>query len=386
MKVPFNRPYITGTELKYIEDLIRNIKTGWTISGDGYYTKKVNDFFESRFSATKALMTTSCTSALELATHLLNLQPGDEVIVPSFTFVSTVNPVLLVGAKPVFAEIKEDTLNIDPDDIRRKLNSKTKAIYPMHYAGVACEMDEIMEIASENNLAVVEDAAQGVNAQYKNKYLGTIGDFGCYSFHETKNYVCGEGGALLINRDDKTVQERAEVIREKGTNRSKFYRGEIDKYSWVDIGSSYLPSDILAAFLYAQLEKLDEIQQSRVRVYNAYKVALKPFEDKRLLRLPIVPDYAQHNAHLFYILFNDHATRDIVMDRLTAMGILAVFHYIPLHSAPMGMKLGYKEGALPITESISRRLLRLPMYAGMTNEELEYVISALNSVIEKAVK
>ena len=386
MKVPFNRPYITGTELKYIEDLIRNTKTGGTISGDGYYTKKVNDFFESRFGATKALMTTSCTSALELATHLLNLQPGDEVIVPSFTFVSTVNPALLVGAKPVFAEIREDTLNIDPDDIRRKLSSKTKAIYPVHYAGVACEMDEIIEIASENNLAVVEDAAQGVNAQYKNRYLGTIGDFGCYSFHETKNYVCGEGGALLINSDDKTVQERAEVIREKGTNRSKFHRGEIDKYSWVDIGSSYLPSDILAAFLYAQLEKLDEIQQSRLRVYNAYKVALKPFEDNGLLRLPIVPDYAQHNAHLFYILFNDHSTRDIVMDRLKARGILAVFHYIPLHSAPMGMRLGYMAGALPITESVSRRLLRLPMYAGMTDEELEYVTSALNSVIEKEVR
>ena len=382
MKVPFNRPYITGTELKYIEDLIRNTKTGGGISGDGYYTKKVNGFFESRFGAKKALMTTSCTSALELATHLLNLQPGDEVIVPSFTFVSTVNPVLLVGAKPVFAEIREDTLNINPDDIRRKLSSKTKAIYPVHYAGVACEMDEIMEIAAERNLAVVEDAAQGVNARYKNRYLGTIGDFGCYSFHETKNYVCGEGGALLINSDDKTVQERAEVIREKGTNRSKFHRGEIDKYSWVDVGSSYLPSDILAAFLYAQLEKLDEIQQSRLRVYNAYKVALKPFEDKGLLRLPIVPDYAQHNAHLFYILFNDHSTRDIVMDRLKARGILAVFHYIPLHSAPMGMRLGYMEGALPITESVSRRLLRLPMYAGMTDDELEYVISVLKFVLK----
>ena len=386
MRIPFNRPYVTGTELKYVEDLIGNIKNGKTISGDGDYTKKVNEFFESRFGAKKALMTTSCTSALELATHLLNLQPGDEIIVPSFTFVSTVNPVLLVGAKPVFAEIREDTLNIDPDDIRRKIRQKTKAIYPMHYAGVACEMDEIMEIAREHNLAVVEDAAQGVNARYKNKYIGTIGDFGCYSFHETKNYVCGEGGALLINTDDKTVQERAEVIREKGTNRSKFYRGEIDKYSWVDIGSSYLPSDLLAAFLYAQLEKLDEIQQSRLRVYNAYKEVLKPFEDEGLLRLPVVPDYAQHNAHLFYVLFNDHATRDGVIDILKAHNIHAVFHYIPLHSAPMGMKLGYKEGDLPITESVSERLLRLPMYAGMTEEELEYTISVLKTVIEKVAK
>ena len=386
MKIPFNRPYITGSELEYIEDLIRNIKNGRTISGDGYYTKKVNDFFESRFGAKKALMTTSCTSALELATHLLNLQPRDEVIVPSFTFVSTVNPVLLVGAKPVFAEIQEDTLNIDPEDVRRKLSAKTRAIYPMHYGGVACEMDEIMDIAREHNLAVVEDAAQGVNARYKNKYLGTIGDFGCYSFHETKNYVCGEGGALLVNTDDKTVQERAEVIREKGTNRSKFYRGEIDKYSWVDIGSSYLPGDLLAAFLYAQLEKMDEIQQRRLRVYNAYKEALKPFEEEGLLRLPVVPEYAQHNAHLFYILFNDLTTRDKVLNSLKTKGIFAVFHYIPLHSAPMGMKLGYREGDLPITESVSERLLRLPMYAGMTDEELEYVISVLKKVIEKEVK
>ena len=385
MRIPFNRPYITGTELEYIEDLIRNIKNGWTISGDGYYTKKVNEFFESRFGAKKALMTTSCTSALELATHLLNLQPGDEVIVPSFTFVSTVNPVLLVGAKPVFAEIREDTLNIDPEDIRQKISAKTRAIYPMHYGGVACEMGEIMEIAAERNLAVVEDAAQGVNARYKNRYLGTIGDFGCYSFHETKNYVCGEGGALLINTDDKTVQERAEVIREKGTNRSKFYRGEIDKYSWVDIGSSYLPGDILAAFLYAQLEKLDEIQQSRHQVYNAYNEALKPLEEEGLLRLPIIPDYAQHNAHLFYILFNDHATRDRVMDSLKAKGVFAVFHYIPLHSAPMGMKLGYREGDLPITESVSERLLRLPMYAGMTDEELEYTISVLKFVLNHEI-
>ena len=385
MRIPFNRPYITN-ELEYVEDIIRNIKNGWTISGDGYYTKKVNEFFESRFGAKKALMTTSCTSALELATHLLNLKPGDEVIVPSFTFVSTVNPVLLVGARPVFAEIREDTLNIDPEDIRRKLSAKTKAIFPVHYGGVACEMDEIMEIAAEHNLAVVEDAAQGVNARYKSRYLGTIGDFGCYSFHETKNYVCGEGGALMINTDDKAVQERAEVIREKGTNRSKFYRGEIDKYTWVDIGSSYLPSDILAAFLYAQLEKRDEIQQRRLRVYNTYKEALKPFEEEGLLRLPIVPEYAQHNAHLFYVLFNDHITRDGVMDSLKVHDIYAVFHYIPLHSAPMGMKLGYGEGDLPITESVSERLLRLPMYAGMTEEELEYTSSVLKTVIEKVVR
>lgn len=383
MKIPFNRPYIVGNEFMYIEELFRS---GKTISGDGEYTRKVSKFFESNFGAKKALMTTSCTSAIELATHLLNLRPGDEVIVPSFTFVSTVNPILLVGAKPVFAEIRGDTLNIDPDDIKRKITPKTKAIYPVHYAGVACEMDEIMDIATNNNLKVVEDAAQGVNAKYKNRYLGTIGDFGCYSFHETKNYVCGEGGALLINTDDKNMQERAEIIREKGTNRSKFYRGEIDKYTWVDIGSSYLPSDILAAFLYAQLEKLDEIQQKRLRIYSTYNDTLRPFEKDGFLRLPVVSDYAQHNAHLYYILFNDNDTRDKIMVRLKEKGILAIFHYIPLHSSPMGMKIGYNRGDLPITESVSERLLRLPLYTGMTDEELNYTISNVKEEIEKEMK
>lgn len=386
MRIPFNRPYITGNELVYIKELIEDINDGRSISGDGYYTKKVSEFFESRFNANKVLMTTSCTSAIELATYLLDLKPGDEVIVPSFTFVSTVNPILLAGAKPIFAEIKEDTLNIDPDDIRRKITSKTKAIYPVHYAGVACEMDEIMAIANEYDLRVVEDAAQGVNARYKNKYLGTIGDFGCYSFHETKNYVCGEGGALLINTDDQDIVERAEIIREKGTNRSQFFRGEIDKYTWVDIGSSYLPSDLLSAFLYAQLERMDEIQQMRFEVYDAYNRVLKPFEDKGLLRLPIIPDYAQHNAHLYYVLFNDRVMRGRVMDDLKAQDVHAVFHYIPLHSSPMGMKYGYRGDDLPITESISGRLLRLPMYAGMTDNELSYTISVLENVIGKVVK
>lgn len=260
MQIPFNRPYLTGNELRYMEDVLNSLSEGGHISGDGKYTKLVQDFFQSKFGARKALMTTSCTSALELATRLLDLKPGDEVIVPSYTFSSTVNPILIAGAKPVFADIQEDTLNIDPAGISKKITKKTRAIYPVHYGGVSCAMDEIMEIAQEHNLNVVEDAAQGVNAKYKGKYLGTIGDFGCYSFHETKNYVCGEGGALLINSDDPKIIERAEIIREKGTNRSKFHRGEVDKYTWVDIGSSYLPSDLLAAFLYAQLEKLDEIQ------------------------------------------------------------------------------------------------------------------------------
>jgi dTDP-4-amino-4,6-dideoxygalactose transaminase len=356
-----------------MEDVLHSLSEGGHISGDGKYTKLVQDFFQSKFGARNALMTTSCTSALELATRLLNLKPGDEVIVPSHTFSSTVNPILLAGAKPVFADIEEDSLNIDPIEIRKKITKKTRAIYPVHYGGVSCAMDEIMEIALDHNLKVVEDAAQGVNAKYKGKYLGTIGDFGCYSFHETKNYVCGEGGALLINSDDPMIIERAEIIREKGTNRSKFHRGEVDKYTWVDIGSSYLPSDLLSAFLYAQLEKLDEIQKMRMNVWNAYYSALKSFDDEGKIRLPIVPDYAEHNAHLFYILFNDEKTRDRKMNQLKEKGIHAVFHYVPLHSSPVGQRLGYRKDDLPVTEMISGRLLRLPMFAGIKKDEWEFI-------------
>jgi dTDP-4-amino-4,6-dideoxygalactose transaminase len=380
--VPFNKPYISGNELSYISDLFHS---GKSIAGNGYYTKKVCEFIETTFGAKNAFMTTSCTSALEFATRLLGLKRNDEVILPSFTFVSTANPVLLAGAKVVFAEIDESTMNIDPDDIRRKVTPNTKAVYPVHYGGVACKMDEITEIAEDNGLAVVEDAAHGVNARYKDRYLGTIGDFGCYSFDELKNYSCGEGGALLLNTDDKKLIGRAEVLRDKGTDRSRFSRGEVDKYTWVDIGSNYMPSDILAAFLYAQLENLNEAQKKRHRIYDAYNEALKPYEKEGLMRLPIVPDYAGHNAHIYYVLFNDGRARDAVMGQLKSRGILAVFHYIPLHSSPMGKKLGYEEGDLPVTESVSKRLLRLPMYAGMTEEELAYVISALKEVIEEEV-
>lgn len=381
MQIPFNRPYITGNEIRYMEDVLHTLSEGGHISGDGKYSKLVQDFFQSQFGARKAFMTTSCTSALEMATLLLDLKPGDEVIVPSHTFSSTVNPVLLAGAKPVFADIRKDTLNIDPADICKKITRKTRAIYPVHYGGVSCAMDEIMEIAQDHDLKVIEDAAQGVNAKYKGKYLGTMGDFGCYSFHETKNYVCGEGGALLINTHDPKIVERAEIIREKGTNRSKFHRGEVDKYTWLDVGSSYLPSDLLAAFLYAQLEKLDEIQTMRMNVWNAYYSALKPFEDQGKIRLPVVPDYADHNAHLFYVLFHDEHVRDHVMNQLKEQGILAVFHYIPLHSAPVGLGLGYKKDDLPVTENISGRLLRLPMYAGMTREQFRYVRDQLQMTL-----
>lgn len=385
MKVPFTQPYLTGNEIRYMKDLLDSLSEGNHISGDGKYTKLVHSFFETKFCAKKALMTTSGTSALELATYLLDLKPGDEVIVPSYTFSSTVNPVLLAGAKPVFADISEDTLNINPYEIEKKITSHTRAIYPVHYGGVSCAMDEIMEIAQEHDLRVVEDAAQGVNAKYKGKYLGTIGDFGCYSFHETKNYVCGEGGALLINCDDPKVIEHAEILREKGTNRSKFYRGEVDKYTWVDIGSSYLPSDLLAAFLYAQLEKLEEIQNMRMNIWNSYYSALKPFEDKGKIRLPIVPDYAKHNAHLFYILFQNEPIRNEVMDALKKNGISAVFHYVPLHSSPLGLNLGNKKSDLPLTEDLSGRLLRLPLYASMEDDKRRYVIENLQKHLDKLV-
>lgn len=380
MHIPFNKPYLTGNELKYIEDLFNSVKKGEDgshLSGDGKYTHKVQELMEVKFGAKKVLLTTSGTSALELVSYSLDFKPGDEVIVPSYTFSSTVNAILLAGAKPIFADIEEGTLNIDPEDIRRKLTSRTKAIYPVHYAGVSCDMRQIMEIAEDNDLKVIEDAAHGVNAKYKNKYLGTIGDFGCYSFHETKNYICGEGGALLVNTDDETITERLEIIREKGTDRSKFFRGEVDKYTWVDIGSSYLPSDILAAFLYAQLEKMDEIQEMRMEVWNAYYDVLKPFEDEGKVSLPIIPRYAKHNAHMFYILFENNKTRNDFMDGLRKKWVYSVFHYIPLHSAPFGLKLGSREGDLPVTEDVSGRLLRLPLYAGINEAKLEYLLSCL---------
>lgn len=391
MIVPFSRPYITGKELDNIKNLINNIGNGWVISGDGEYTRRVSKFIEKKFGVKKCLMTTSCTGALEMATRLLDLRYEDEIICPSFTFVSTVNPILMCGGKIVFADIREDNgLNIDPNDIRRKITDRTKAIYIVHYAGVACEMDEIMEIAKDNGIKIIEDAAHGVNAKYisrkgksNHKYLGTIGDLGCYSFHDTKNYVCGEGGALLINTDDKSVWERAEIIREKGTDRSKFFRGEVNKYSWVDIGSSYLPSDILMAFLYGQFEngKLEEISEKRMKIYNRYNDVLEHHDSK--ISLPVVPDYAEHNAHLYYILFDNEMNRDNVMRKLKEKGIHATFHYLPLHTSLMGQKFGYKEGDLKITESVSNRLLRLPMYAGMIDEELEYVCNTLNSILVK---
>jgi dTDP-4-amino-4,6-dideoxygalactose transaminase len=375
MYVPFHKPYLTGLEMAYIEDAV-SVKR--SLAGGGFYTDKVNRLIESRFGARRSFLTTSCTTSLELAIRLLGIGPGDEVIMPSFTFVSTANAVVLAGAKPVFADIRGDTLNIDPEDVKRRLTARTKAIIPVHYAGVACDMDAIMDIAQDARVRVVEDAAHGVNARYKDRFLGTIGDIGCYSFDGVKNYSCGEGGALLLNEAGADLNERLNILVSRGTDRSKFLRGEVDKYTWVDVGSNYSPADVTAAFLYAQLEKADAIHRMRMAVYDAYTEALRPYEKEGLLRLPVVPKYARHNGHIFYVLFNDVSSRDRAMAALGAAGVNALFHYIPLHSSPMGRKMGYSVADLPITEQAGERLLRLPIYAGMSGEELSYVISAFH--------
>lgn len=369
MDIPFSSTYITENEEKYIKECLYNGR----FSGDGVFTKKVTKFMEKKFQCKKILLTTSCSTALDMAAILLDLKEGDEVIMPSFTFVSTANAIVLRGARPVFADIKQDTLNIDPSDIERKITQKTKAIFPVHYSGVSCDMDAIINLASKYNLKVVEDAAQGVNAKYKDKYLGTIGDIGCYSFHETKNYTCGEGGAILLNNDDEKLLSRAEIIREKGTNRSQFFRGEVDKYSWVDVGSSYLLSDILAALLLAQLEKLEEINRKRKKIYDFYYENLKELEKIGLLRLPIIPEECTSNYHIFYILLDSEKRRNYLMDTLKENGILSVFHYVPLHTSQMGKNLGYQYDDLPKTTDISKRLLRLPIYPGLDKRSLEYI-------------
>ena len=374
--ISFNKPYMTKKEILYIEDAIFRGK----LSGDGYYSKKCSNFIEETFDTKKALLTTSCSSALDMAAILLDLKEGDEVIMPSYTFVSTANAVVLRGAVPVFAEIEEDTLNIDPEDIERKITNKTKAIFPVHYAGVSCDMDRIMNIARNNNLKVVEDAAQGVNSKYKQKYLGTIGDIGCYSFHETKNYVCGEGGAILINNDEELAR-RAEIIREKGTDRAKFFRGEVDKYTWVDVGSSYIISDINAAMLWAQFERIEEINEKREKIYKMYYKGLKKLEVVGKIKLPTIPDCCKSNYHIFYILLNNEFERNHLMNEMKIRGVETIFHYIPLHISPMGERLGYKKGQLKVTEDLSGRLLRLPMYPGLTDAEINYIIEMIYKYI-----
>jgi dTDP-4-amino-4,6-dideoxygalactose transaminase len=375
--IPFNKPFIAGKELYYIAQAV----TFGNISGDGHFTRECSRILEERFGIHKVLMTPSCTGALEMAAILCDLGPGDEVILPSYTFVSTANAIVRVGAKPVFVDIRPDTLNIDDALIEEAITPKTKAIFPVHYAGVGCEMDRIMTIAQKHNLLVVEDAAQGVNAFYNGRALGSIGHLGTYSFHETKNYICGEGGALCIN--DPRFVERAEIIRDKGTNRQKFFRGEVDKYTWVDIGSSYVPSEIACAFLYGQLEMLDPISERRREIYQFYRRQLKPLEAEGLLRLPCPPEDCESNYHMFYILLSDRQTRDALMDHLKQQRILAVFHYIPLHSSPMGRKFGFREGDLPVTEDLGGRLLRLPLFFEIKDEEQTRVVEAISEFVRR---
>ena len=365
--INFNVPPFTGKEMGYIKECVENQK----ICGDGAYTKKCNEWIEKKTGTTKCLLTTSCTHATELAALLADIQPGDEVIMPSYTFVSTADAFVLRGAVPVFVDIRPDTMNIDEKLIEAAITEKTKAIVPVHYAGVACEMDTIMDIAKRYNLIVIEDAAQGIMSTYKGKALGTIGDFGAFSFHETKNYSMGEGGALLI-RDDKYIEE-AEIIREKGTNRSKFFRGQIDKYTWVNFGSSYLPSDMNAAYLYAQLEMAEEINDHRLALWNRYYELLKPLAEQGCIELPYVPEGCVHNAHMFYIKAADIEERTALINFLKEREVMSVFHYIPLHSAPAGLKFGRFHGQDLFTTKESERLTRLPMFYKLSLEQVDYI-------------
>jgi dTDP-4-amino-4,6-dideoxygalactose transaminase len=371
LRIPFNKPAIVGKELHYIAQAV----TLGQIAADGHFTKLCCKFFESEFGIPKALLTPSATAALEMAAMLFKLRPGDEVIMPSYTFVSTANAVVREGARPVFVDIRPDTLNIDESLIESAVTPRTRAIFPIHYAGVAAEMDPIMALARRRGLKVCEDAAQGVCAYYKGRPLGSIADLAAYSFHETKNFTCGEGGALCVN--DPALIRDAEIIRDKGTNRQQFFRGEIDKYTWVAIGSSYVPSEICSAFLYAQMEMRQAICRRRREVYETYLEHLRPLEQQGLLRLPIVPEHCQTNHHLFHILLPDAVTRDGLMAHLKSQGILAVFHYMPLHLAPIGRTYGYREGQLPITENLSARLLRLPLFFGLSHDDQMLVIDQI---------
>lgn len=366
--ISFNVPPLVGTEFEYVKDAIDSHK----ICGDGKYTKKCNEWMEKTFNAQKVLLTTSGSTALDMALLMCDLKPGDEVILPSYTFSSTANSAVLAGAKLVFVDIRPDTMNIDEKKIESAVTDKTRVIIAMHYAGVSCEMDTIMDIARRHNLKVVEDAAQGVMSTYKGRYLGTIGDFGCYSFHETKNYSMGEGGAVVIN--NSAYNEKAEILREKGTNRSNFLRGQVDKYTWVDFGDSYLPSEMNAAYLWGQLEKANEINDNRLRTWNRYYSAFKPLEESGDLKLPVIPEECKHNAHMFYVKLKDIAVRTQFIEYLKEHGVYSVFHYIPLHSAPAGEKFGRFSGEDEYTTKESERLVRLPMYYGITDEDVEKVI------------
>lgn len=372
--IPFNKPYMTGRELWYIAQAHAN----GHLSGDGMFTKKCHAWLEARTGTHKALLTHSCTAALEMAAILADIQPGDEVIMPSYTFVSTANAFVLRGGVPVFVDIRPDTLNIDETKIEAAITTRTKAIAPVHYAGVACGMDAIMDIAQRHKLLVIEDAAHGIMSTYKGKPLGTIGHLGAYSFHETKNIIAGEGGALLVN--DDRFADRAEIIREKGTNRGQFFRGQVDKYTWVDVGSSYPPGEVIAAFLWAQMEDARSITQKRMGIWKQYHEALAPLENAGKLRRPIIPEDCQHNAHMYYILLESLEKRTDVIAQLKTRGVHPVFHYVPLHSVPAGKKYGRTSGKLKHTENLADRLLRLPLWVGL-DEAQDLVISELQNAV-----
>jgi len=372
-RIPFNRPCITGKELSYIQESIEHGQ----ISGDGPFTQKCHTLLEDILGVPKVLLTTSCTHALEMAAILLNIKPGDEVIVPSFTFVSTINAFVLHGARPIFADIKPDTLNLDETKIDKLINSRTKAIVPVHYAGVGCEMDAIMDIAGQHDIPVVEDNAHGLFGKYKGKWLGTFGCMATQSFHETKNITCGEGGALLIN-EPKYI-ERAEIIREKGTDRSRFFRGQVDKYSWVDIGSSYLPSDMLAAFLCAQLERWEQIQERRKEIWEYYYNNLSDWAEEQKVTLPTVPDHCEQAYHMFYMLMHSLEKRQALIAYLRNRNMMAVFHYLPLHLSEMGRGFAGNSNVCPITQDVSDRLVRIPFYNSLTQDDQAHVVKAITS-------
>jgi len=373
-RIPFNWPYMTGKELYYIAEAHSN----GSLAGDGPFTKRCHSWLEERTGCNKALLTHSCTAALEMAALLLDTQPGDEIIMPSYTFVSTANAFVLRGGIPVFVDIREDTLNLDEGLIESAVTPRTRAIVPVHYAGVACEMDSIMTIARKNGLKVVEDAAQGIMSTYTGRALGSIGDLGAYSFHETKNVISGEGGVLLVNNPEFTM--RSEIIREKGTDRSRFFRGEVDKYTWQEVGSSYLPGEIITAFLWAQLEEADRITKDRLASWHYYHNLLEPLEAKGVLRRPIIPEGCQHNAHMYYILLAPELDRQEVLDAFKHHNIFPVFHYVPLHSSLAGQRHGRAHGELRITNQQSERLVRLPLWVGLSTEQQDRIVQILRNL------
>ena len=372
-KIPFNKPSIVGNELEYIACAIENSH----ISGDGAFTRQCHAWLEQRLGVAKALLTTSCTHALEMAAFLLDIQPGDEVIVPSFTFVSTINAFTIRGARPVFIDIRPDTLNLNEQLLEQAISPRTRAIVVVHYAGVGCEMDAILETANRRDIPVIEDNAHGLFGKYKGRYLGTFGRLATQSFHETKNMTCGEGGALLMNQVGDN--ERAEILREKGTNRSRFFRGQVDKYTWVDLGSSYLPSEILAAFLYAQLERADQVQAKRRLIWENYQDQLQDWAQVNGIQPPFIPAHCEQSYHMFYMLFPTLESRTAMIEHLKEHQILGVFHYLPLHTSGMGLRLGGKAGDCPVTEDISDRLLRLPFYYGLSESDQQQVIDTLRN-------